>query len=68
MRVNVPSAFQALIIDVLRDLFRKFAVAYIDELLIFSNSAHPAHQNGVTTIDPEHLMEKCGFTVAALQH
>ena len=35
---NIPTVFQALVNDVLRDMLNKFVFAYLDDILIFSGS------------------------------
>jgi len=37
-QTNAPAVFQALINDVLRDMFNRFVFVYLDDILIFSKS------------------------------
>src|SRR5439155_16134980 len=66
---NAPGSFQAYINDVIREFLDKFAVAYLDDILIYSDSLeeHILHVRQVLKKLLEHglfvKLEKCEFHV-----
>lgn len=48
----VPSVFQCLISDVLRDMLGKFVIAYIDDILIYASSLEAHVQHSTLSLVP----------------
>ncbi|KAI2661165.1 Transposon Tf2-9 polyprotein [Labeo rohita] len=71
--VNAPSVFQNFIHEVLREFLHHFAIVYIDDILIYSNSEaeHPHHVAEVLQRLREHQLylkaEKCSFHQKSVQ-
>ena len=67
---NTPATFQSYINDVLHDFLDKFCVAYLDDVLIYTNGTHEEHVQYVHQV-LQHLLdhglyaklEKCEFHV-----
>lgn len=45
--VDIPSFFQAFMNDVFKNMLKRFAIVYIDDILVYSN-LHPEHIAHVT--------------------
>src|SRR5436190_21190108 len=69
---NAPGSFQAYINDVIREFLDKFAVAYLDDILIYSDSLeeHILHVHQVLQKLLSHdlyvKLEKCQFSVQTI--
>ena len=70
---NAPATFQAVMNDVLRPVIGKFALVYLDDILIFSKNIaeHAEHLRAVLQLLREHelyaKMSKCTFAQPELE-
>jgi len=67
---NAPATFQAYINDALRDYLDEFCIAYMDDILVYTNGSHEEHVEHVRKVLQrlqEHelyvKLEKCEFSV-----